>query len=132
FPPIRNTGRRPEATSEFRATMTARCPSATSVSGCFRERENAPLGNDVPPVFHLGCVVRDDGYVSRPNAALHRPPDWSRLRSDGDCRSGIAVFHGGRRLSVLLEREASRPPAPDRRHRDVSRLAADDVRDFLP
>src|SRR6266403_2133548 len=72
---IRITALLQGATSGFKVITMERCPSATSASRSFRERKNAALGNDVPPVFHLGGLVRHDGDVSRSDAALYRPRD---------------------------------------------------------
>ena len=94
-------------------------PSATFAFGSCHERTAASRGgarscsrHDVPAVLRLGRLVRDDGHVPRPDAALHRYADRRGVRRDGDRGDRVAVLHGHRRRPVLLEREAARDPAP--------------------
>ena len=101
---------------------------ATSASGsCSEHGQDAPLGDDVPPVLHLGIVVRHDGDLPRQDARvlgrIHRPG----LRRDRDCRARLAVLPRHHRRPVLLVGEAAGDPARGRRRADVPGLAADRV-----
>src|SRR5688500_10671769 len=91
--------------SRFKATMRVRFPSATFESERSNDRSAcAALYDDVPPVLHLGGVVRDDGYLPGADAPLHRPADRSGVWCDGNCGAGVALLHGRHRRPVLLER----------------------------
>src|SRR6185437_9976081 len=101
------------ATSAFRATIPASCHSATFASASFPDaRSHATLGDDVPPVFHLGGLVRDDGHLPRPDTALHGSADRAGVRRDGDRGTRLALLHRHRRRPILLEREAARAVVP--------------------
>src|SRR4051812_29951377 len=126
-------GWRSAVTSEYRAITTERSLSATFESGSSHEQcPRAALDDDVPPVLHLGGLVRHHGNVSRTNTALHRPADRFGLWCDGDRRPRVAVLHGRSCRPLFLEREAVGAPASDRGRRDVARLDANVIRDFLP
>src|SRR2546425_5409882 len=80
-PVTRITGVTPPATSVSR-TMATMSPSATSRSGCCRERPRQAVDDDVPAVLHLGRLVHDHRRVYDPPRdgdadalALHREPD---------------------------------------------------------
>src|SRR5689334_10075454 len=103
LPPIQTTAKPVAATSASRVTTTARSHFATFAYEFCHERTHASLCDDVPPILHLGGVVRDHGHLPWSNASLHRSTDRTRLRRDSDCSSCLAVFHGGRRRSLLLE-----------------------------
>src|SRR6185312_14952819 len=121
------------ATSAFRATTPAPCPSATFASASYPDaRSHATLGNDVPPVLHLGGLVRDDGHLPRPDAAFHRPADRPGVRRDGDRRTRLALLHRHHCRPILLEREAARAVVPRQRRVDVGRVDADVVLRLLP
>ena len=74
------------------------------------------LRDDVPPVLHLGGVVRDDGNVPAADAEVLRTAERRGLQHDGAGRDGLAVLRrpGGR--PVLRDRAHSRvPPSAGRR-----------------
>src|SRR5713226_7503319 len=118
------------ATSACRTTATA-WPSATSRSGCCRDQDQA-LGHDVPPVFRLGRLVRDDGDVPDTDAALLGAAGGPGVWRHGDRSAGLAFLHGDRRRPVLRQREAARAAAPRGWGGDVVCLDPDDLRDVLP
>src|SRR5438270_12882314 len=103
LPPIRIMEKPLVATSASRVTTTAHFHFATFASGCFHERTHTSLRDDVPPVLHLGGLVRDHGHLPRSNAPLHGPADRSGLRRDCHRRAGVTLLHGRRRRSLFLE-----------------------------
>src|SRR2546428_5564571 len=115
-PVTRTTGVTPPATSVSR-TMATRSPSATSRSGCCRDRPRQAVDDDVPTVLHLGRLVHDDRGVHDPPwdgdadaLALYREPDRGHRR---------AVLPGARRRSLLRHRESAWPAPPALRFGDV-------------
>src|SRR5689334_6291207 len=132
LPPIRTTVKPVAVTSAFKVTTTGRSHFETFASGFCHERTRASLCDDVPPVFHLGSLVRNHGHVPWPDPAFHRWTDRGLVRSDSLRRDSLAVLHGNRRRSLFLERKTACNPASDRRGCDVSRVAADRFRLVLP
>src|SRR4051794_17196635 len=71
----RATGARPRATSRSRTTATE-WPTATSRYERSHERHlwvgpGPAVGDDVPAVLRLGCLVRHHGHLPDPDAAFH-------------------------------------------------------------
>ena len=52
------------------------------------------VGDDVPPVLHLGSVVRHDGHLPGADAGLLRRAGRARLRRDRDRGTALAFLHG--------------------------------------
>src|SRR5882724_2860239 len=120
-----------KATSASREIIPARSSCATFGSASCRE--GRAIGrDDVPPVLHLGGVVRDDGDVSRPNLALQRPGNWTGLWSDCYRCAGFALRYRHRRRPLVRERKAACGTAPYRRRSDVGRLEANNICSILP
>src|SRR5690348_14915680 len=85
------TAAMPADTSACRTTATG-WRIATSRSARCRDRAASAVGDDVPPVLRLGLVVRDDGNVPHPDAALHRAAGGVGVRRDRDRRARLAVL----------------------------------------
>src|SRR5882762_7083275 len=99
--------------------MATRLPSATSRSGCCRERPRQTVGDDVLAVLHLGRLVHDDRRV-------HDPPrdgDADALALYGEPHRGHrrAVLPGSRRRPLLRDREGARRAPSAGRPRDARR-----------
>src|SRR5688500_2764431 len=103
--------------------MKGRSRLETSGSGSSNDRSAvAVIGDDVPPVFHLGSLVRYHGHLPRPDAEVHRSADRPRLWRDRDRGARLPVLHGVRSRQFLLELYASRSPSSALWHRDVASL----------
>src|SRR5439155_9309395 len=119
-PVTRTSGATPPATSVSRTTATG-WPTATSRSGCCRERPHQAVDDDVPPVLHLGRLVYDDRGV-------HDPPrdgDADALAVHGEPYRGDrgAVFPWARCRSLLRDGESARGAPPAGRRGDVPRAS---------
>src|ERR1700720_1026006 len=121
--------RRP-ASSAFRGIIPVPWSCATSVSASCHD-PGAPGTDDVSGVLHLGRVVRHDGYLSRPNPALHRFPDRPRVRSDRHRRPVFSLLHWNCRSPVVRKRKTPGCTAFHRRRPDVDGVEANGVRELL-
>src|SRR5438874_1965499 len=108
----------PRATSACRSTST-RCRSATSRSGCCRDRPRPAVGDDVPAVLHLGRLVHDDRGVH--DASRHGDADTLALYGEPDCRHRRAVLSRPRRGSLLRDGTGAGRAPPAGRRGDVRR-----------
>src|SRR3954463_8338407 len=84
-----------------------------------------PVGDDVPPVLHLGGLVRDPVDVPRPGALLRRDGHRQRLQHDalgGDRRP----FSGGDDRGPLLRGAKGAGGSPPRRGGDAGGGGASD------
>src|SRR5882672_5609139 len=127
---IQTTGSRRRATSASRVTTPARSACATFAYGNFHEI-GAAVPDDVPPVLHLGGVVRDDGHLPRRHPAFHGPRDWAGVWRHGHCRARLTIFYGHAGRPLHREREAAGGPASHRRGAHVGNVAANDLRRVL-
>src|SRR6266481_7370704 len=104
-PVTRTTGVIPPATSVSR-TMATRSPSATSRSGCCRDRPRQAVGDDVPAVLHLGSLV----YVDRRVYDEPRDGETDALALHGEPDRGHrgAVLPGAHRRPLFRDRKSAR------------------------
>src|SRR5437899_6435108 len=108
----------PRATSACKNTST-RWRSATSRSGCCRERPCQAVGDDVPAVLHLGRVVHHDRGVHDPS--WNGDADALALHGEPDRGHRGAVLPRARRGPLLRDREGAGRAPPAGRRRDVRR-----------
>src|ERR1700722_2146320 len=121
--------RRP-ASSAFKGITPVPWNCATSASASFHDA-GAFGPDDVSGVLHLGRVVRHDGYLSRPNPALHGFPDRPRVRSDRHRRTVVALLHRNCRGPMVRKRKTPGRTAFHRRRPDVGGVEANGVRELL-
>src|SRR5205814_3284210 len=82
-------------------------------------RANRPQGPTlhlhVPPVLHLGVVVRQHGGVPAERGQVQRTPDRGRVRGVRHRVDDLPVLRRPRRRPLLRLREDARLPRPRRR-----------------